>query len=154
MALNPDQIRVDLLRIKRKLYISYPEGSKERRDFLLTSKLSELNHLQKMISPDVSGIVFEEYDKQQKSEAVNITLSLLGGGCLSVMLLGFHQLHPQNVWLNLWTMPAFMGFFYGMTHVIHVINQWQSLQPFKKEYDRVTKKIEKILKEIQDLSKK
>ncbi len=154
MPLNPDQIRVDLLRIKRKLYISYPEGSKERREFLLASKLSELNYLQKLIAPDLIDTVFDEYDKQQKAEAINIATSLLSGACLTIMLYGYHQLHPQNVWLTLYPFPAIMGTFYGVTHIIHAVEHWKSMQPFKKEYEKLRKKVEKILKEIQDLAKK
>lgn len=154
MPLNPDQVRVDLLRIKRKLYISYPEGSKERREFLLASKLSELNYLQKLIAPDIIDMVFDEYKKQQKAEALNITMCLLGGSCLSVMLFGYHQLHPNNVWLTMYPFPMLLGAFTGITHVIHAIKHWKSLQPFKKEYEKLSKKVEKILKEIQDLSKK
>lgn len=154
MALNPDQIRVDLLRIKRMLYISYPEGSKERQDFLLASKVSELGYLQKLITPNIVDLVFEEYSKQQRAEAINFTTCSLGGICLSVMLLGFHQLHPQTMWLLTYPIPCLIGVGYAITHVFHAVANWKSLQPFQEEYERINKKIEKILKEISDLSKK
>jgi|SRR6185295_3817402 len=154
MPLNPDQVRVDIMRIKRKLYISYPEGSKERRDFLLATKLVELNQLQKLIAPDLIDMVFYEYKKQQKAEAINITMSFLSGACLSIMMFGYHQLYPQNFWLSMFPVPAIIGVFYGCTHVIHAVEHWKSLQPFKNEYERLAKKVEKILKEIQDLTKK
>jgi len=154
MPLNPDQVRVDLLRIKRKLFISYPEGSKERREFLLATKLIELNHLQKMIAPDLVDMILDEYKKQQKAEAINITMSFLTGACLSVMLFGYHQLYPQNVWLSLYPVPLLSGFFYGMTHVVHAIEHYNALKPFKLEYEKISAKLQKILKEIQDLTKK
>ena len=154
MALNPDQVRVDLLRIKRKLYISYPEGSKERQDFLLASKVSELSYLQKLIAPDIVDLVFEEYSKQQRAEAINFATSLASGICLSVMLLGFHQLHPQNMWLSTYPIPGLIGVGYAITHVFHAIKHWKSLQPFKEEYERIENKIERIIKEIKDISKK
>lgn len=154
MPLNPDQVRVDLLRIKRKLYISYPEGSKERREFLLASKMSELSYLQKLIAPDLVDLVFEEYAKQQKAEAINVVTSFLSGACIAVMLFGYHQLYPHSFWLKLYPLPAFVGLFYGFTHVMHSFNYWKSLQPFKKEYERLSAKVAKILKEIQDISKK
>ncbi len=154
MPLNPDQVRVDLLRIKRKLYISYPEGSKERQDFLLASKVSELSYLQKMISPDTVDLVFDEYSKQQRAEAINFAISLMSGMCLSVMLLGFHQLHPQNMWLSAYPIPGLIGIGYAITHVFHAMGHWKDVQPFKDEYEKIEKKIEKILKEIKDISKK
>jgi hypothetical protein len=154
MPLNPDQVRVDLLRIKRKLYISYPEGSKERRDFLLATKLNELHYLQKMVAPDLIDMVFEEYTRQQKAEAINIATGLLSGACLTVMLFGYHQLYPQNVWLTLYPFPAILGLFYSATHIIHVVKHWKVIQPFKKEYATLSGKIAKLLKEIADISKK
>lgn len=154
MALNPDQVRVDLLRIKRKLYISYPEGSKERQDFLLASKLAELNYLQKMIAPDLVDLVFEEYKKQQKAEAINAAFGILSGLCVSIMLLGYHQLYPRNPWLSLYPMPLLMGLIYAVTHTVHALEHWKSFQPFKKEYQKILQKVEKIMKEIHDLAKK
>jgi hypothetical protein len=154
MPINPDQVRVDLLRIKRKLYISYPEGSKERQEFLLASKLSELGYLQKMISPDIVDLVFDEYKKQQRAETINIATSFLSGACLTVMLLGFHQLHPTNLWLMAFPLPAFVGMLVGFTHVFHAIDHWKSMKPFKAEYEKISEKIERILKEITELSKK
>jgi hypothetical protein len=154
MPLNPDQVRVDLLRIKRKLYISYPEGSKERQEFLLATKLSELNYLQKMIAPDIIDMVFEEYRKQQRREVINTTTSFLSGLCLTMLLFGFHQLHLNNVWLLLFPVPAFAGMCVGFTHIFHIIDHWKALKPFKEEYEKISKKIERILKEIGDLSKK
>jgi len=153
MPLNPDQVRVDLLRIKRKLYISYPEGSKERQEFLLASKLSELKYLQKMISPDIIDMVFDEYKKQQKAEVINTMTCLLSGACLTTMMLGFHQLHPNNIWLFAFPLPAFIGMCFAFTHVFHAIDHWKSLKPFKEEYEKISKKVERILKEIVELSK-
>lgn len=154
MPLNPDQIRVDIMRIKRKLYISYPEGSKERQEFLLASKLSELSYLQKMIAPDIVDLVFDEYKKQQRAEVINTTMCILSGSCLSTMLYGFHQLHPQNFWLSFYLVPGFVGFYYAMLHVGHAISHWKSLKPFKAEYEKISKKVERLMKEIGDIAKK
>ena len=51
MALDPDLVRIDLLRVKRKLFLQYQEGSKERQDFVVASKLSELGYLSKLADP-------------------------------------------------------------------------------------------------------
>lgn len=155
MPLNPDQIRVDLLRIKRKLYISYPEGSKERREFLLATKMAELNHLQKMIAPDLVDMVFTEYDRQQKAEVTKMSLWIIGGACFSAMLFAYHRLYPQSIWLEaLYPMPTLIGLITGSTHLFHAAKHWQSFQPFKLEYEKIVKKVAKILKEINDLASK
>ena len=153
MPINPDQIRVDILRIKRKLYISYPEGSKERQEFLLASKLSELSYLQKLITPELIDTVFHEYKDQQRAEAINIFTCILAGLCLSTMVLGFHELHPANVWLKPFYIPAIAGVGYALIHVKHAIGHWNSMKPFKVEYEKISGKVEKLLKEIGDLGK-
>jgi hypothetical protein len=153
MPLNPDQVRVDILRIKRKLYISYPEGSKERQEFLLSSKLSELKHLQTLIAPDVMDVVFDEYHRQQRGELMNIGICLFGGLTLSIMLLGFHQLHPNNLWLKQFYIPMIAGLGYATTHIFHSMKHFQLMQPVKNEYKKIQSKIDKLLKEISELSK-
>jgi hypothetical protein len=153
MPFNPDQVRVDILRIKRKLYISYPEGSKERKEFLLASKLSELKYLQTLVAPDLIDTVFDEYHGQQRAEAVNICVCVIGGLCFSVMMLGFHQLHPATVWLKSFYVPAIVGIGYGLTHVYHFMQHHKSMIPFRLEYEKIGKKIEKLLKEISEISK-
>jgi len=154
MPINPDQVRVDLLRIKRKLYISYPEGSKERQEFLLASKLSELSHLQRMIAPDIVDMVFEEYRKIQRAEVINTVTCLLSGACLSLLMLEFYQLHPHTTWLLAFPLPGFMGLCFAFSHVFHAINHWKSLKPFKEEYEKISKKVERLLKEISEMAKK
>jgi hypothetical protein len=153
MPLDHNNIRVDILRIKRKLYISYPEGSMERKEFLLASKLSELKYLQTLVAPDLIDTVFDEYKSQQRAETANICVCVIGGICLSVMMLGFHQLHPANIWLKSFYVPAIAGIGYGLTHVYHFIQYHKSMIPFKLEYEKIGKKIEKLLKEIKDISK-
>lgn len=153
MPLDPDNVRVDLLRIKRKLYISYPEGSKERQDFLLASKLSELTYLQKLVSPDIVEEVFREYDRQVRLELFNILTSFMFGLIFSVMLFGFHQLYPTSSWLSLFPLPCGMGIGFASLHVWHLIDQKKKFMPFQQEYETLRKKILKLTEELKGLSK-
>jgi len=151
MPFDPDLVRVDLLRIKRKLYISYPEGSKERKDFLLASKVAELSYLQKLVEPDTVVMVFEEYAKQFKNEVINFILCLGLGVTMTFLMLGFHQLHPTNFFLLFWRMPCFIGIGFAGTHVGHAIENWKLFQPFKREYATLRGKIEKLTQELKGL---
>lgn len=148
MPFDPDLVRVDLLRIKRKLYISYPEGSKERQDFLIASKLAELTYLQKLVEPDTIVMVFEEYAKQLKNEVINFILCLGLGLSFTFLMLGFHQLHPTSFFLMFWRMPAFTGIGFALSHVVHAIDNWKAFQPFKKEYATLRDKIEKLTQDL------
>jgi|SRR5579863_2820104 len=152
MPVDPDNVRVDLLRIKRKLYISHPEGSKERQDFLFASKLTELNYLQRLVNPDVVDAVFGEYNKRLRLEALNIVLSIVFGFCLSVTLLGYHQAHPAITWLSLYRLPFFFGIGSAGTHAYHLVRHWQQFQPFRNEYATLRVKIERLINEIKGLA--
>ena len=152
MSIDPEQVRVDLLRIKRKLYISYPEGSPERKEFMLAAKMSELSYLQNLVTPDMVDIVFEEYIKVLKSEVTQIALGLGFGLCFSVMFYGFHTINPASFWFKLWWLPFILGLSTSSTHFYHVILNWRRLQPFKQEYSLIQNKIEKLLKEIKGLT--
>lgn len=153
MAVDPDQVRVDLLRVKRKIYISYPEGSQERKEFMIAAKMSELSYLQNLAAPDMMEILREEYDKALKAELYNIGMALGFGASLGVMLFGFHQLYPNNVLLGFWYLPIAVGFALATTHVYHIVDNWRRLQPFKQNYQYFQDKIAKLLKEIKGLAK-
>lgn len=142
--LDGDKVRVDLLRVKRKLYISHPEGSKERADFLVASQRAELAYLKELYTPEMITLVYDEYTKQQKSEIINFVLCLTIGLCLSLMLLGFHQSHPTNWLLSLYKMPFLFGFVWALTHLYHSIEHYRTLKPFKDECLSIQNKIDKI----------
>ena len=152
MALDPDNIRVDLLRIKRKLYLSFPEGSKERQDFIFASKLSELSYLSKLVSPDVIGALYDEHSKVQKFELLNIFTCLGIGACLMLMMLGFHQSHPHNLFLKGYYIPMVVGAVIALTHVFHALDEWRKFKPVRQEYEVLRKKIEKLTDELKGLA--
>jgi hypothetical protein len=151
MALDPDLVRIDLLRVKRKLFLQYQEGSKERQDFVVASKLSELGYLSKLADPATVELVFEEYSRQQRSEIVTILIGIGFGVCLSVMLLGFHQSHLTNLWLSFYYLPGVWGVAWSAIHVFHMIDQWRKFQPFQKEYAVLRRKIDKLENELKGL---
>ena len=153
MALDPDYVRVDLLLVKRKLFLSFPEGSKERKDFVVASKLSELGYLSKLANPETVVLVFEEYRKQQRFEIYVILIGIGFGACLSVMLLGFHQLHSANSWLSFYYLPGVCGVAWVVLHIYHMIDRWRKFQPFKREYAVIRRKIEKLENELRGMAK-
>jgi len=153
MPIDPQSVRVDLLKIKRKLYISYPEGSKERQDFIYASKLSELSYLQKLMDPEVVEVVFEEYEHRVKTELLNILISLALGGSFSSLMFGFHLLHPTNIWLSLYLIPGLVGVAICINHIKHLIDNWRGFQPFRKEYKTLSARIDKLLNELKGFKK-
>ena len=148
--LDGDLVRVDLLRIKRLLFTSYPEGSKAQRDFLTASKISELGYLSRLVPPDIADLVFEEYRKVIKCELIEFAACLGVGFCLSLVLFSFHQAHPNIVWLKWFSFPFGFGAYFAGKHAWHMIIEWRKIQPFKKEHKELKKRMDKLSKEIKD----
>jgi hypothetical protein len=153
MPLNPDQVRVDLLRIKRKLYLSYPEGSKERQDFLLGTKLAELTYLQGMIVPSAVDPILGEYARKQAVEYMDALFYLFAGVFSSAILLACRHFDPRNVWYRFWYLPIILWTAHANRPISRLIVNWRRLQPFKRECAKISKKVQKLMKEIHDLSK-
>lgn len=149
MPIDPDQVRVDLLKVKRKIFISFPEGSKERNEFMLASKLYELKHL--AIS-DTFGMVLEEYVKGAKSELLTIMMNLCIGVCISAFFFGLHEAHQNNSWYKFWYIPVVVGIIHASRHVYHLVINWQKLKPFKKDHLVLQEKMKNLLAEIRKLT--
>lgn len=149
--IDGDLVRVDLLRVKRKLFAAYPEGSKERQDFLAAVKLSEITYLSKLVSPDVAELVFEEHDKIIKNEVIDIALLLGLGVAVSWGLFILHQIFPQNIWLNLFSAPFWITLAESSRHVWHIIEQLKSIKPFKNEYATLSARIKKLSEELRNM---
>lgn len=149
--LDPDLVRVDLLRVKRMMYKSFPDGSQAQKDFLLSAKKSEIKYLSALVSPEITDLVFDNYKKELRFELIDIWLCLGIGASLSVMGLGFHQLYPKSIFFKLFVVPIIVGIFLSLTHVWHIVEQWKKMQPIKKDYLDLTKRIEKLNKELGNL---
>ena|ERR1035441_6349393 len=153
MALDPDSVRVDLLRIKRKLFLSFPEGSKERQDFLIASKLSELGYLTKLADPETVDMAFAEYERLMKNKALTMLMGIGFGISLSVMMCGFHKLHPTSIVYSFFWLPGIAGLIASLAILWKMIDQWRKFQPFKKEYKILRQKIEKLIAELKGMVK-
>jgi len=150
-VLDPDLVRIDLLRCKRLIYLSYPEGSQERKDFLYASKLSELKYLSKMVPPEIVDMVFDEYAKLRKNELLSIGLSIIAGVSVSVLMLGMHKIFPL-VWVWKFWYAGIAGVFLEIIrHSWHMILDWRKVQPFREEYAELGKKIKKLTEELKGL---
>jgi hypothetical protein len=151
MSLDSDLVRVDLLKVKRKLYLSYPVGSKERSDFLAASKLSELNYLSKLVPPDLADLVFTEYKKLIRSEVLDILMSLGMGICASLALFSLHTQYSSTTFLHFWHLPFWFGLGISAKHVWNMVFQWRKMKPFHKEYQELQRRISKLNNELKDI---
>jgi hypothetical protein len=151
MALDPDLVRVDLLRCKRLIYVSYPEGSRERADFLYAAKLSELNYLSKLVPPEIVNMVFDEYARLRKDELKNIGLTLWIGLLVLMLMFNMHKLYPL-VWVwKFWYASIAGVLLETIRHIWHMVLNWKKVQPFKLEYTELGQKIKKLTDELKGL---
>ena len=152
MALDSDNIRVDLLRVRRKLFLQYPEGSKERADFIFASKLSELSYLSKLVSPDVVDALYIEHSNIQKFELLNIFVCFGIGAFFMLMMFASHKALPHNIFLQWYSVPMVVGVIFALTHVFHLVDEWRKFKPVHNEYEGLRKKIEKLTEELKGLA--
>jgi len=148
--MDPDLIRCDLLKIKRMLYLSYKDGSPEQLEFLKASKLSELGYLSRLVPEETITLVYEEYNYRIKEELIYIGFCLVMGFGTSLSLFGFHQAHPNIVWLSFYKWPFGFGFYFSLKHIYHMIQEWRKIQPFRKEHSELLKRMAKLKNEIKD----
>jgi hypothetical protein len=149
--LDSDLVRVDLLKVKRLIYLSYPEGSRERADFLYAAKLSELNYLSKIVPPEIVNMVFDEYAKLRKGELLSIGLSIGIGLSVAMFMFGMHKTFPLTWVWKFWYAGIAGGLLETVRHIGHMILDWRKVQPFREEYAELSKKIRKLTNELKGL---
>lgn len=152
MALDSDLVRVDLLKLKRKLYNSYPEGSEERKTFLVASKLSEIGYLSKVIPPDIVNFVFEEYNYKIKIEILDIIVNSAMAISLGLILFSFHGLYFKNFIFSFWYIPSGLFLINGLRHLWNLVAYWWGMRDFKKEYGVIKDQIKKLSGEVKRIS--
>lgn len=118
--LDGDLIRVDLLKIKRLLYLSYAEGSQAQKDFLYASKLSELGYLKRLAPPEIVNFIYEEYARLRKDELKNIGLSIGIGLCAAMFMYGMHKEFPLTWIWKFWYAGIAGAFLEIGRHIGHI----------------------------------
>lgn len=151
MATDPDQVRVDLLKLKRKIFLSYPEGSTERETFLVKNKLSEISYLSKLVPEETAVMVFSAYQQRIRRELLAIFTCLCGGGMVTALMYGYHQLFPKILLLSLWHYPLIMGTVFALAHVVHILDSWKKVEPFRRQYESIQKQIAQLRNETRRL---
>lgn len=153
MSLDNDLVRVDLLRCKRLIYLQYPEGSQEQKDFLYASKLSELGYLKRLVPEETAVLVYEEYNHRLKFELLVGALCFGLGIFFSYIMFLCHQAHPNIIWLKWFSFPFGFGMYFVGKHIYHMVIEWRKMKPFKIEHKQLLQRIEKLTNELKDIIK-
>jgi len=148
MPLDPDLVRCDLLKIKRKLYNSYPENSDARKNFLMASKLGEIGYLSKIVPPDVVNVVFDEYKFKVKQNLIDFIISLSLAISSGLLLNGCHQLYPKDLLFSLWYIFPCIFLLNGIRHLWNIGYAWYGMKDFRKEYKLIKEQIKKLSDEV------
>lgn len=150
MPLDSDLIRVDLLLVKRKIYLSL-STYKERQDFLMSSKLSEIGYLSSLVSPDVVSLVFDEHNKIMREEFLDIFVCALLEISFFVLFYIMHMVSSKHFWSYILLIPFFIIFVESFRHILHIKEECEKIKPFKQGFNLLQERIDKLSNEIKDM---
>jgi len=89
---DQDSVRVDLLKFRRKAFLSYPEGSPERKTFLKVILQNELRITENEMPQDFMNLVLEGSTEVLKDTLKNVLILL---GILFICSYTFIELWPK-----------------------------------------------------------
>ena len=93
-----ENIRVDLLKFRRKAYLSYPEGSNERKTFLKVILENELRHTENDVPPEFMDLILAGSAEVLKSTLKEVFI--LFGICVLCSFL-FVEMWPKIHYLDI-----------------------------------------------------
>ena len=148
MPLDPDQIRVDILKVQRKIFLSYPQGSKEREDFLRSSKIHSINYLSKLVPKELASEIFDEFEKGITEEIQNIAIKIFAGSLFPLIMFILHLYYPKVQLLNLWAVGWLLVIPHIIPNLLNIYKHWKKFEPFKKEYLDLQERIKKLQEDL------
>jgi hypothetical protein len=144
---DPEQIRVDLLKFRRKAYLSYPEGSWQRKTFLKTILQNELRLTKQEMPHDLINFLVEG-DKVVLWDMVKQFLSWAAFSALCVIAFAFlHSYWSSFIFLFVGAGSLGVGLFY-------IYEYWRyrnSVSKVKKYFNDMQQYMNKISNDIKRL---
>lgn len=146
-----DQIRVDLLKFRRKAFLSYPENSPERKLFLKTILENELKIVKQELLEESSNTIFNDQNGLVQ-EHLKYSLLFLAGAVVFLGM-GFHYF-PAHWVLSI--LSYLVGNVFVWMFSIHSTSFFHYRKSIQKEltYRKDIKSYaEKITKKLDHLNK-
>ena len=143
-----DRIRVDLLKFRRKAFLSYPEGSPERKTFLKTILQNELRLTTQEMPQDVLNLVVEG-DKFFFKQAVKKALPWFGFSIC--MTAAFAFIFHRSVLSYIFLIMGGISMAGGLEHIIEYFNYRESVKIIEEYSNDVRKHMDRISSDIRRL---
>jgi hypothetical protein len=143
---DKDNIRVDLLKFRRKAYLAYPYGSPERKKFLKVILENELRLTKQEIPQPIIDFVTEG-NKTIIWNSLKKFLWCLAASLFCVLVFSF--LHSK--WSLLILLPGGACLGVGLSYLGQYFGYRKSLQTVKQYSDDMNKYVSKISNEIKRL---
>ena len=148
--IDPDSVRVDLLRVKRKIYEMYPEGSEERKSFVILSKLSEMGYLMNLVPPKEIARITDQYKAELRSELKSVFYKFMWGGGISIWFFIAHLDFPNSLLFCFWWVGLVVAFIDSLRNGFSALKIAKKMNPFFNEYKVVQNRIQEITKDLKD----
>jgi hypothetical protein len=147
--LDPESIRVDLLKFRQKAYLSYPEGSEERKKFLKTILQNELRLVKQDVPSDLINFLMEG-----KREVLGKFLksALIWGGSFLISFSAFVWLiFLHSIYFTLFIFPMSYSVIMIVQHLSKYFTYRKSMKYIEKYSSDMKQYIGKIYSDIRKL---
>jgi hypothetical protein len=150
--MNPDNdnVRVDLLKFRRKAYLTYPENSPERKKFLKTILENELRLTEQEVPQNLVNFLLEEDNFVLHNAIKNISLCVFSFIFSTAAAWMFHSLFHgfvSSLFVGASIGSVWAGYQYGRDYwqykkSINVVKQYSN--DMKKYMNKITNDIKRL----------
>lgn len=143
-----DRIRVDLLKFRRKAFLSYPEGSLERKTFLKTILQNELRITANEMPQDVLNLAVEG-DKFFLRGALTKCAPWIGFAICMDIAFGFALRYSMFSFVFL--IIGAIALVAGLEYIVEYFNYRKSVKTIEKYSNDIRKNMDRISGDIRRL---
>lgn len=147
---DKDNVRVDLLKFRRKAFLSYAEGSEERKKFLKTILENELRLTKQEVPHELINFLIEEDGLAWQNATKNIILCIISLAFSIAAAILFHTIYHgivMSIFVGAAIGSAWAAYQYGYDYwkyrkSINIVKQYSN--DMNKYMNKITNDIKRL----------
>jgi hypothetical protein len=143
-----DNVRIDILKVRQKIFSQYPPGSEEHKAFLKSVKSAELGHLSSTLPPELVNFVMEAAKLIMKHEVKEILKFAIPTAFCGLVNYFFATTIVEHVLMLVCTLYFA---FHCVRHLSHLALQLKDLRDLKDNYSKLRNHMQKLSQDLKRL---